>query len=288
MKISKSAVLGFAIGILCIISAVFFSGDMKQFWNLPSFFITIGGTVGVMVVSFPMSKLKTIGSVMAKALGRQKMDLLEDIDTIVSVSESARRNGLLSLDSRIDEYTDEPFFKQALMLLVDISDKEELRECLMQELRYASRRHKDGQAMIGMIATTTPSLGLLGTYVGLIPMLTNLDDPASLGPLMAVELVSSFYGAFIAYIIFSPMAKRLKSLHAEEMLRNQIIVEGILYIKEEKNPRAIRESLTAAISRKTLNRMGRPRSADRAPGTGRNDVRVLPYEKKNGIKDAAM
>ncbi|HBG77150.1 MAG TPA: motility protein A, partial [Clostridiales bacterium] len=94
------------------------------------------------------------------------------------------------------------------------------------------------------------SLGLLGTYVGLIPMLINLEDPTRLGPLMAVELVTSFYGAFISYILFTPMSRRLKNMSRDEVTRKELVIEGLVAIQENQNPRRIRDSLMAFLSKK--------------------------------------
>ncbi|HBM81308.1 MAG TPA: motility protein A, partial [Clostridiaceae bacterium] len=101
---------------------------------------------------------------------------------------------------------DDKFLKKGILLIIDGADKDQLRETLETEIYFMQQRHQKGHAMLDMIASTVTSLGLLGTYIGLIPMLVKLDDPTKLGPLMAIELVTSFYGAFFAYVIFSPMS----------------------------------------------------------------------------------
>lgn len=124
-------------------------------------------------------------------------------------------------------------------------DEEQLRNLLEGSTYFMKQRHQKNASMFDMIGATAPALGLLGTYVGLIPMLNNLDDPASLGPMMALELVSSFYGAFIAYVIFSPLAKRLKNMSKEEVIRRDILIEGLASIQQGKNPNLIKEELYA-------------------------------------------
>ena len=133
--------------------------------------------------------------------------------------------------------------------------------------------------MIDMIAATAPSLGLLGTYIGLIPMLQNLEDPTKLGPLMAIELVTSFYGAFLAYVIFGPMSKRLRSMSADEMTRKELFLEGLLAIEAKQNPRMIIETLTAYLTKKEAKSMKRPSQY----GSGAEpSMKVLPLSSKKG------
>ncbi len=244
-KSSKSIWVGFAIGMSCIFFSIKMSGDFRTFLNWPSIFITIGGTLGAVVVSFPVNRLKTLGAVMKKAFVNESYDIEKDIDTIVSLAGITRREGLLSLEDAIDQYTDDKFLKKGILLIIDGADKDQLRETLETEIYFMQQRHQKGHAMLDMIASTVTSLGLLGTYIGLIPMLVKLDDPTKLGPLMAIELVTSFYGAFFAYVIFSPMSKRLKTMNADEVTRKEFLIEGLMAIEDNQNPRTIREKLVA-------------------------------------------
>jgi len=258
-RISKLALVGFAIGIINILYSIKLSGDLSTFLNWPSVFITIGGTLGAVVVSFPWKRLKTLGAVMKKAFVNDKYDLKKDIDTIVALSEVFRREGLLALEEVIDQYTDDEFLKKGVLLLVDGADKDQLRTLLQSEIYFTQQRHRKGHAMLDMIASTAPSLGLLGTYIGLIPMLQNLEDPTKLGPLMAIELVTSFYGAFLAYIIFAPMSRRLKAMSEDEITRKELIIEGLTAIQEGKNPRIIRAELITCISKQDAKGMSQQR-----------------------------
>lgn len=238
-KIAKSTWIGLIIGIMFIVTAIVETGSFMNFVNVPSFLITVGGTFAAVIVSFPPNRLKTLWPVMVKAFKNDRLDVKEDIDTIVSLSEISRRDGILALEDVINDYTDDEFLRRGITLIIDGADEEQLRTSLEGETYFMQQRHQKGYAMLDMIASTAPALGLLGTYVGLIPMLNNLDDPAKLGPMMALELVSSFYGAFLAYIIFSPLAKRLKIMSAEEMTRREILIEGLAYLQQGKNPKLI-------------------------------------------------
>ncbi|HKM33117.1 MAG TPA: MotA/TolQ/ExbB proton channel family protein [Lachnospiraceae bacterium] len=245
LKLGKSAVVGLIISVGFVVGGVIATGMVGAFWNLPSAFIIVGGTVGSIVIAFPFKRLKTLGPVMKRALLKDNNDTKEDIITLVKLAELSRREGLLSLEEYVDQYTDDDFIKWGVMLIVDGSDEEQLRNLLEGSTYFMKQRHSKGSAMLGMIAATAPALGLLGTYVGLIPMLNSLDDPTILGPMMALELVSSFYGAFIAYVIFSPMSKRLKIMSQEEVSRREILIEGLACIQQGKNPRLIKDELLA-------------------------------------------
>lgn len=241
----NSTFIGLFLGVSLIVGSIIVTGEPVLFWNIPSAFIIFGGTIGSTIAAFPPQRLKTMGKVIKKAFAREEYNLKEDILTLVKLSEISRKSGLLALEDYIDQITNDEFLQKGLRNIVDGADEEQLRNLLEGSTYFMKQRHQKGAAMLDMIAATAPALGLLGTYVGLIPMLNNLDDPTSLGPMMALELVSSFYGAFIAYVVFSPLAKRLKFMSREEESRRELLVEGLVSIQQGKNPRLLKEELAA-------------------------------------------
>jgi chemotaxis protein MotA len=243
-KSAKSIWVGFAIGFACILYSIKLSGDLRTFLNWPSVLITLGGTTGAVVVSFPMERLKAFWPLIKKAFTNEKYDLEQDIELIVSLAETARRESLLALEDAVDQYTDDKFLKKGILMIIDGADKEQLRDALETEIGFMQQRHQKGHAMLDMIASTVTSLGLLGTYIGLIPMLVSLEDPTKLGPLMAIELVTSFYGAFFAYVIFSPLSRKLKVMSSDEVARKEFLIEGLTMIEENQNPKMIKDRLT--------------------------------------------
>lgn len=247
-KLGTSTFIGLIAGVSLILGSVFISGHAGLFWNLPSLFIIMGGTFGSVIMAFPPKRLKTLGSVIKKAFNKDTYDINQDLLTIVSLAETSRKEGLLALEDSVDQYTDDDFIKRGIRLIVDGADEEQLRNSLEGSMYFMKQRHQKGAAMLDMIASTAPALGLLGTYVGLIPMLNNLEDASKLGPMMALELVSSFYGAFLAYVIFSPLAKRLKFMSGEEASRKEILIEGLAAIQQGKNPNLIKEALSAYMN----------------------------------------
>ncbi len=276
---AKSTLIGLAIGIACVICSIMLSGDFRSFLNWPSVFITVGGTLGAMIVAFPVNRLKTLGKVMKKSFVKETYNLDKDIQTIVSLSNTIRKDGVLKLEDSVDKYTKDEFLKKGIMLLVDGTDRDFLKTTLHREIYRTPKRHQKGYQMVDMIAATAPSLGLLGTYIGLIPMLQNLEDPTKLGPLMAIELVTSFYGAFLSYVIFAPMAKRLRAMSADEMTRKELLLEGLLAIEAKQNPRMIIETLTAYLTK--IEAKGIRRQQYQASGLDATS-KVLPLNSKKG------
>lgn len=279
LRSAMPTLIGLAIGIICVVCSIMLSGDFSSFLNWPSVFITIGGTLGAMIVAFPVNRLKTLGAVMKKSFTKEAYNLEKDIQTIVSISNAIRKEGVLKLEETIDKYTKDEFLKKGIMLLVDGTDRDFLKATMHREIYRAQKRHQKGYQMVDMIAATAPSLGLLGTYIGLIPMLQNLEDPTKLGPLMAIELVTSFYGAFLAYVIFAPMAKRLRAMSADEVTRKELLLEGLLAIEAKQNPRMILETLTAYLTKKEAKGIKRQQfntSGQDASG------KVLPLNSKKG------
>ncbi|MEA4970267.1 MAG: motility protein A [Candidatus Pelethousia sp.] len=276
-KLALTTIVGLIGGVVCVLLSIFEGGDIDLFINIPSLLIIVGGTIFALVMSYPLSTLKTLGSVIKQAFVENSHDLFEDINTIVELSEVSRRDGLLALESYAENSND-PFLKKGLNLLVDGNTREYLEDSMVSEIYHAQKRHRTGTSMVSMIATLAPSLGLVGTYVGLIPMLVHMTDPDSLGPMMAIELVSSFYGGFLANVIFSPMAKKLSAKSAQEKDRSDLILEGILAIHDGKSPRLIREDLMTYLTKQEAAKL--PRSKQKAPAEEHTGGKVIDYKNK--------
>ncbi len=263
-RISWTSFIGLGLGLFFVIQGIIESHSPQLFWNVPSFLVIIGGTTASLIYSFPGAYLKTLGSVIAKGFSAQKIDYARDIQNIVDISIIARKNGVLALENVAKEYDDDSFFQKGIQMIADGFSKDALMKQLKTEIHYIKQRHSVGIEMVDMIASTVTSLGLMGTYIGLIPMLNHLDDPAALGPLMSLELVSSFYGCFISYIMFGPLVRRLKGMDKAETTRNTLIMDGLCEVLEGKNPKLIEELLSAALNKKQIRRKQRDseRTAD--------------------------
>ncbi|HHV71318.1 MAG TPA: flagellar motor protein [Clostridia bacterium] len=223
------------------------SGGLKAFYDFDSILITIGGTVAGVIVSFPLEQLKDIPKTIKIAFNKNKNEPETIIKTLVAFAEKARREGLLALEEDVQRL-DEPFLKKGIQLIVDGTDPELVRNILETELTFLEERHKSGQAVFETAGSLAPAFGMIGTLIGLIQMLQSLSDPSSLGPGMAVALVTTFYGSVLANLFFIPIASKLKVRSSEEILMKEVMVEGMLSIQAGENPRIVEEKLKSFLA----------------------------------------
>lgn len=214
------------------------------FLNIPSIAIVVGGGLSAVLVSFPMKAVIGTIKVVRNVFMPQVKESAEIISTIVSFAEKARREGLLTLEEDASQLDNE-FMSKAIQLVVDGTDPDLVRDILEIELAFLEDRHKLGKEIFDQMGMYFPAFGMIGTLIGLIAMLANLDDPSSIGSGMAVALLTTFYGALLANFIILPIAKKLSVRSQEEVLIRQVIVEGVLAIQNGENPRIVSEKLKA-------------------------------------------
>jgi chemotaxis protein MotA len=255
-----STVFSMIFTFVVVIISILISGDIMGFLDAPSAFIVIGGVICVTVASFSMDRLKSLMKAISIAFKKQDVDMTKDIETIVDIANDARRNGLLALEE-MTEKMDEPFLKKGILLVVDGCDQELIRSIMETELAITKQRHADNRAVLESAGAYSPAFGMLGTLIGLVNMLANLDDMSSLGPNMSVALVTTVYGTMLANMIFNPLAKRLRTIGSVEYLRKELILEGIMAIQNGENPRVIREKLNAFLSNTQLKSAGTKKKA---------------------------
>lgn len=243
-----STVLGLVFGIVCIvISIILGEGSVMQFVDGASVFVVIGGVISSVLIAYPIPNIISGLKVAKYTFQRQSFDPLQAIKQINDLAQSARREGLLALEE-IAQGLQDPFLKKGILLIVDATDGDLLRSILETEIAFIENRHKDNQKVWETIAELGPAWGMIGTLIGLIIMLGALDDPSTLGPKMAVALITTFYGSIIANFIATPISYKLKLGNDEEVLHKQLIVEGLLSIQAGENPRVIEEKLKAFLS----------------------------------------
>lgn len=248
---SVFTIFSMIFAFVVVIISILISGDVMGFLDAPSALIVIGGVICVSFASFSMDRIKSLINALSIAFKKQSVDLSKDIETIVNIANDARRNGLLALEEMTAQM-DEPFLKKGILLVVDGCDQELIRSIMETELSITKQRHADNRAILESAGAYSPAFGMLGTLIGLVNMLANLDDMASLGPNMSVALVTTVYGTVLANMIFNPLAKRLKTIGSVEYLRKELILEGIMAIQNGENPRVIREKLNAFLSNAAL------------------------------------
>ncbi len=237
-------------GLVCIVVTIFLGGTTEGFLDAQSAFVVIGGMLGATIATYPLNDLKKIPKLFGIALKNQSFDINADVDKIIELAELARKEGLLSLENAA-EGLDDAFMKNGIMLVLDGSDPELVKNILETEVVYMADRHTVGAAIFAQMAAYSPAFGMVGTLIGLVQMLLNLSDQASLGPAMAVAIVTTFYGVILANLVFTPLSKQLSAKSEEEQLRKSIIIEGILSIQDGEKPRVIKDKLSAFLSRQS-------------------------------------
>ncbi len=241
---------GLAIALVSMLVAAFMAGmnPVAIFLGDPgSILLVVGGTIGTTAASGTMKQALSAPKAMMKGLlGGGDIDRAEVIKQLVGFADTARKEGLLALESEIEKI-EEPFFQRGLQLAVDGTDPGDLRDMLELDLEKMALRHRDGAAFFTTAAGMGPAMGMVGTVIGLVDMLGNLDDPSTLGPAMAVAFLTTLWGAFIANYFFQPIASRLKKLAADEMQGKELILEGILSIQAGSNPRAVAGKLVSFL-----------------------------------------
>ena len=235
--IASFGLIGFAI----------LSGDgAMTFMNVPSIVIVFGGTVGATLVCFPLGTVMGAIRVLRKVLFHKELGNDKIITTLEDLAKKARKEGLLSLQGASDDIKDD-FYKSGLQLVVDGQEADTIEAILSTEIAYIGARHSIGQDLFKAMGTYAPAFGMIGTIIGLIQMLQSMSDPSTIGPAMAVALVTTFYGALLANVIFLPLVVKLEQRSNAEMEQKALIMEGLLSIHAGDNPRILVQKLSAFV-----------------------------------------
>ncbi len=242
-----STIIGIIGGVACIIIGILLNGSIMNFVEPSSLFITVGGTICALVISYPVPQLLNTVKGVQLAFKGQPDDPGEKIQLIIDLANTARKEGLLALENMLEDIPDR-FLRKGIMLIVDGSNSELVKSVMETELYYIQERHNRCIAVLNAGAGYAPAFGMAGTLIGLIAMLVNLEDASTLGPSMSVALITTFYGVLLANLFFSPLSRKLKTLSAQEQMIDEMILEGILSIQDGENPRMIRDKLESFIS----------------------------------------
>jgi len=245
-----STILGFVIAFGLILAAILSGGSLMIFVDPASLLIVIGGTIGCTLVNFPFKEFMSAMAVGKKTiLVKKEKTPNEMIEQLITFANKARKEGILSLQAVMNE-VDDPFFLKGLQMAVDGQEPETLKDMLDREIEYIMERHEGGATIFSTLGATSPAMGMIGTLVGLVQMLQNMSDPSSIGPAMAVALLTTFYGAVLANIVFLPIAGKLQIRSSSEILVKTLIAEGMGSILAGENPRIMEQKLHAFVSPK--------------------------------------
>ena len=242
-----ATIIGIAAGVILILSAILQGGNFGMFVNIPSIMIVVGGTIAATLINFPLQDVLGVIKTVKNAFLHKAAPPTKIIQTVVAFATTARRDGILALESQASEAGDE-FLERSVQLAVDGTAPELIKDILTTELAFLEERHSLGQGVFTSMGTFAPAFGMIGTLIGLINMLATLEDPSTIGAGMAVALITTFYGAFMANLIFLPIAGKLKVRTRRELLTKEVIIEGILSIQSGDNPRVVEQKLKAFIA----------------------------------------
>ncbi|MBF0117465.1 MAG: MotA/TolQ/ExbB proton channel family protein [Desulfobacterales bacterium] len=244
-----ATIIGIISGIALIIGSILLNSGLGLFLDLPSFMIVAGGTIASTLIAYPMNEVLKVMGLFIKVFTfkvSQPEDLLEQL---VGIATKARKDGILSIENLIPQTeTENPFLANALQMVVDSVSTHDIVRVMQTQISLLQKQHKLGWEIFGSMGGFAPAFGMVGTLIGLIQMLAGLDDPASIGPKMAVALITTFYGVIFANMIFLPMAAKLKRRSEKETLNMNLLFEAVMSIKAGDNPRLTRDKLNIYLA----------------------------------------
>ncbi|GAB4353175.1 MAG: flagellar motor protein PomA [Methylohalobius sp. ZOD2] len=242
-----ATLVGFLGGFGVIAGAIVVGGDVGLFVNVPSILIVLGGTFMATLMKITLADFLRSFGIAWKAFFNQVDDPAQLIEEAVRLADVARKNGLLALEN---ETVDNLFLQRGIMLCVDGHEPALIRKMLSEEINQAIKRHEMGQTMWASVGDVAPAMGMIGTLVGLVQMLANMEDPSKIGPAMAVALLTTLYGAIIANAFAIPLADKLALLSDYERITKSLIIETINGIQEGMNPKLLETLLNTYLPEK--------------------------------------
>lgn len=239
-----ATLFGLIVGFSLLIGAIFIGGQYNVFVNIPGLMIVLGGTFAATCITFRLNEIINSYKAAFQIFVTRKLSANEVVNLMVKIADLSRREGLLALE-HIE--TDNNILKKTCQLIADNADNDLIEETLAIEIASLKQRHFMVQEVFRAMANYSPAFGMVGTLIGLVQMLARLHDPNTLGPAMAVAILTTFYGSVLSNLIFLPIAGKLKSRTAEEVLHLQIIFEGAKCILQNNNPRFVYEKLSSFV-----------------------------------------
>ncbi len=246
--IDGATILGLGCAFTLIVAAIIIGGTADFFFNVPAALIVVAGTLAVTTICFSFSDIAHTGAILGTTVVYREHDARDTAYTMLELSDFCRMNGALKLQGApLLRFVSEPFLHKGLGLVIDGLGEKEIHEILGQDLISTSQRHMRAASVLRKAAEIAPAMGLIGTLIGLVQMLGRLQDPDVIGPAMAVALLTTFYGAILATMVFNPLASKLERNAANEHLINQIYMTGVIAIARKDNPRRLELQLNSAL-----------------------------------------
>lgn len=250
-KIDLMTIIGLIGGTIILFVSILLSGGIdgaKIFISVSSFLTTVGGMIASLLVNFDKKSIVKSFSTIKNVFLVKEEDMQEMVEQFMDLSTTARKNGLLALDNRIEEIED-PFIRKGIMLTVDGLEADVIKEILNAEVIAIEEEQKIGKKILDKAGEMAPAWGMIGTLVGLVLMLRNLDDPKSIGPAMALAIITTLYGSVLANLVFIPMAGKVADQIEKEVYTREIMIEGILGVQSGQNPKLLRDKLEVFVDK---------------------------------------
>ncbi len=242
-----ATLVGIFMAFALVLGAILMGSSLALFINIPGLMIVVGGTLGATMINYPLPDILKVTKVVRNAFFHRQQTVKELIGEFVNLAGTARREGILALESSIGDMNDE-FMRKGLQLSIDGLEPSSIKEILTTEIDFIQDRHKLGAEIFTTLGTFAPALGMIGTLIGLVQMLQTMEDPSTIGPAMAVALLTTFYGALMANVLFLPIAGKLRNRSSEEVMAKELMAEGIMSIAKGDNPRLLEQKLNAFLS----------------------------------------
>jgi chemotaxis protein MotA len=242
--------VGLVIGLAMLIFGIMSNGGTSGFFSFidpSSMLIVLGGLIAGLLVSFPLKDIKHMATVIKQVFSSEEQSIGRLIGIFVRLSDRARREGLLSLEAEVEK-VDDAFIRKGIYLAVDGIEPDVITDIMNAEITAMEERHRKGRSTLEKAGEYAPAWGMIGTLIGLVLMLKNLNDPSTLGPNMAIALLTTLYGSLLANLVFLPMAAKLALKTEKEVFLKQIIIEGVIGVQSGQNPKILEEKLSAFLS----------------------------------------
>lgn len=246
-RLDPATLLGLAAAFGLVALAMAIGGSPKSFFDAPSLLIVLGGTLGVTTIAFSLQDVLRTQSVIARTIFHSIPDPQRIARRMIDVAVTARQHGELGIEDVVADQIGDPFGRRALQMTVDGEADDIIETVLKREIEEMCQRHYNGANVLRKAADTAPAMGLIGTLIGLVQMLGHLNDPSTIGPNMAIALLTTFYGAVLSSMFFGPLAAKLERNSEKEALIANIYMHAALSISRKENPRRLETLLNALL-----------------------------------------
>jgi chemotaxis protein MotA len=249
LQLDIATLIGIIISFGLVIISILLGGDGAWFINGPSLMIVFGGTMGATLLAYPLGDVLSVFKVAKHVFMHKSQSVSDLIPLITGFAKKARQEGILSFESQLENIED-PFLVQGIQMAIDGMESSAIEDVMVTEIIYLEERHRLGSDIFTTMGGFAPAIGMLGTIIGLVQMLMQMEDPSQIGAPMAVALLTTFYGTMLANLVFIPVAGKLKTRSKQEILIRQMVLQGVLSIQSGDNHRVVEQKLKAFIAPK--------------------------------------